>query len=117
MIKVDGVEIKQGQFPDHTLLMKFDPNSDEPQVLIVHTHTTESYMPYFDGTYREGEAARTDDPAANICAVGEAIADKLREAQLDPDAHKDIRVRITGYSGVFVDVCKRLQDDIIERFE
>ena len=29
MIKVDGVEIKQGRFPDHTLLMKFDPNSDE----------------------------------------------------------------------------------------
>ena len=29
MIKVNGVEIKQGQFPDHTLLMKFDPNSDE----------------------------------------------------------------------------------------
>ena len=29
MIKVDGVEIKQGHFPDHTLLMKFDPNSDE----------------------------------------------------------------------------------------
>ena len=29
MIKVDGVEIKQGHFPDGTLLMKFDPNSDE----------------------------------------------------------------------------------------
>ena len=29
MIKVDGVEIKQGHFPDNTLLMKFDPNSDE----------------------------------------------------------------------------------------
>ena len=29
MIKVDGVVIKQGHFPDHTLLMKFDPNSDE----------------------------------------------------------------------------------------
>lgn len=26
MIKVNGVEIKQGQFPDHTLLMKFDPD-------------------------------------------------------------------------------------------
>lgn len=49
--------------------------------------------------------------------VSSVDADKLREAQLDPDAHKDIRVRITGYSGVFVDVCKRLQDDIIERFE
>ena len=51
---------------------------------------------------------------AQVSAVD---ADKLREAQLDPDAHRDIRVRITGYSGVFVDVCKRLQDDIIERFE
>lgn len=29
MIKVDGIEIKQGHFPDHTLLMKFDPNSNE----------------------------------------------------------------------------------------
>ena len=28
MIKVNGVEIKQGHFPDNTLLMKFDPNSD-----------------------------------------------------------------------------------------
>ena len=29
MIKVGNVEIKQGQFPDGTLLMKFDPNDDE----------------------------------------------------------------------------------------
>lgn len=29
MIKVNNVEIKQGQFPDGTLLMKFDPNRDE----------------------------------------------------------------------------------------
>ena len=29
MIKVGNVEIKQGQFPDGTLLMKFDPNGGE----------------------------------------------------------------------------------------
>ena len=29
MIIVDGVKIEQGMFPDHTLLMKFDPNADE----------------------------------------------------------------------------------------
>lgn len=29
MIIVGGVKIKQGWFPDRTLLMKFDPNSDE----------------------------------------------------------------------------------------
>ena len=27
MIKVNGIEIKQGNFPDNTLLMKFDPDS------------------------------------------------------------------------------------------
>ena len=44
-------------------------------------------------------------------------ADSLREAQIDPDAHRDIRVRVTGYSGVFVDMCERLQNDIINRFD
>lgn len=29
MIIVGGVEIKQGHFPDNTLMIKFDPNSDE----------------------------------------------------------------------------------------
>ena len=42
-------------------------------------------------------------------------ADELIEAQKHPESHRDIRVRVTGYSGIFVDVCKRLQDDIIER--
>ena len=44
-------------------------------------------------------------------------AQQLIEAQRDPQNHKDIRVRVTGYSGVFVDISKRLQDDIIERFK
>lgn len=41
----------------------------------------------------------------------------LREAQLNPEAHKDLTVRITGYSAVFVDMVKRAQDDIIRREE
>ena len=44
-------------------------------------------------------------------------AQKLIEAQKDPENHRDIRVRVTGYSGIFVDIDKRLQDDIIERFK
>ncbi len=49
--------------------------------------------------------------------VSATDADTLRDAQEDPQAHRDIRVRVTGYSGIFVDICKRLQDDIIDRFE
>ena len=39
----------------------------------------------------------------------------LREAQKDPDSHRDLMVRITGYSAVFVDMEKAAQDDIIRR--
>lgn len=41
----------------------------------------------------------------------------LLDAQIHPHLHRDLRVRVTGYSGVFVDICKRLQDDIIERMK
>lgn len=41
----------------------------------------------------------------------------LLDAQIDPYSHRDIRVRVTGYSGVFVDISKKLQDDIIERLK
>ena len=42
-------------------------------------------------------------------------ADELIEAQKNPELHRDLRVRVTGYSGIFTDFSKRLQDDIIER--
>ena len=42
-------------------------------------------------------------------------AEELVDAQRNPDAHRDLRVRVTGYSGVFVDICEELQNDIIER--
>lgn len=49
--------------------------------------------------------------------VTSANVDELIDAQENPHLHRDLRVRITGYSGVFVDICKRLQDDIIERLK
>ena len=51
---------------------------------------------------------------AQVSALDEQT---LRDAQLNPHMHRDIRVRVTGYSGVFVDICRRLQDDIIERMK
>ena len=41
----------------------------------------------------------------------------LLDARKNPEAHRDLRVRITGYSGVFVDLCETLQNDVIERFK
>lgn len=41
----------------------------------------------------------------------------LKKAQKNPDEFRDLRVRITGYSAVFVDMTKNGQDEIIRRDE
>ncbi|MDD6174820.1 MAG: stage II sporulation protein P [Firmicutes bacterium] len=55
--------------PDVTL-----KDTDEPQVLIVHTHTSEAYMESYTGSYPTSFSARTDNPAHGVIAVGDAIA-------------------------------------------
>jgi formate C-acetyltransferase len=44
-------------------------------------------------------------------------AETLREAQTDPDNHRDLIVRVAGYSDYFCDVSRELQDEIILRTE
>jgi len=44
-------------------------------------------------------------------------ADTLREAQKEPEKHRDLIVRVAGYSDYFNDLGKDLQDEIIKRTE
>ena len=44
-------------------------------------------------------------------------AGALREAQANPEAHRDLIVRVAGYSDYFVDCAKELQEEIIRRTE
>ena len=57
--------------------------SDEPQVLILHTHTTESYEPYEKDWYDESYTSRSSDPGNGVVAVGEAIAGQLAAAGIN----------------------------------
>jgi formate C-acetyltransferase len=41
----------------------------------------------------------------------------LLDAQLNPDEHRDLVVRIAGYSAYFVTLSRTVQDDIIARTE
>jgi len=41
----------------------------------------------------------------------------LREAQLNPDEHRDLIVRVAGYSDHFRNLSRTLQDEIIDRTE
>ena len=44
-------------------------------------------------------------------------AETLKRAQLHPDEHKDLIVRIAGFSSYFVELHKDMQDDVIKRTE
>lgn len=54
--------------------------NDEPQVLIMHTHTTESFEPfereYFDSSFNY----RTTDSSKNVVMIGDKITEQLENA-------------------------------------
>lgn len=84
---VDGVAIrnKSSTQVDIAEMLAHRPDihiadTDEPQVLIMHTHTTECYMEYDAGFYNETDPTRTQDETKNVVAVGEVIAAQLRAA-------------------------------------
>lgn len=55
-------------------------DTDEPLVLIYHTHTTESFEPCVRGNFDTSFNYRTTDPTKNVVMVGDAIQAEL-EAQ------------------------------------
>lgn len=58
-------------------------NSDEPQVLILHTHATETYQTWPDLVYDPDFTARTQNTALNMCVVGEKMAQVLNAAGIN----------------------------------
>ncbi|MHA1265290.1 MAG: glycyl radical protein [Candidatus Helarchaeota archaeon] len=43
--------------------------------------------------------------------------EELIDAQLHPENHQDLVVRVSGYSAYFIDLGKPVQDDIIQRYQ
>ena len=54
-------------------------NSNEPIVLIIHTHGTECYLPDGESTYNEDTITRTTDVEKNIVSVGKVLAEELND--------------------------------------
>ncbi len=55
----------------------------EPQVLIYHTHSTESYEMQDLGYYEKGSTARTTDERYNMIRVGDEITAQLEKAGIE----------------------------------
>ena len=57
--------------------LSWDLTAQEPTVLIIHTHTTESYTPAPGEDYRESSAYRTLDENFNMLSIGDRLAQVL----------------------------------------
>ena len=62
------------------LSFSLDKNSDQPQILIYHTHTTESFEPYARDFYDSSFASKTTDMTKNVVGVGDRICEQLDKA-------------------------------------
>ncbi|MBQ7757218.1 MAG: stage II sporulation protein P [Oscillospiraceae bacterium] len=60
--------------------IQIELNSEEPQVLIYHSHATESYEPYTRDFYDKDFSCKTTDITKNMIAVGEEIVNELNNA-------------------------------------
>lgn len=74
--------------------------NDQPQVLIMHTHTTESYEPSVREHFDPAFNYRTTDNEKNVVAVGDVIAEKLREAGIGV-IHSDAVHDYPSYNGAY----------------
>lgn len=74
-----GASIDLPSLLKQPLNFKIEKN-DKPQVLIVHTHTTESYMNEPRDFYVAADATRSTNTSKNMAYIGEIFAKKLKDA-------------------------------------
>jgi len=79
--------------------VRVDIDSDAPQVLIVHTHTTECYEQYDLGYYLSGSPTRTKDSSKNMVRVGQEIAKTLNAAGIN--TVQDTRIHDLSYNDAY----------------
>lgn len=54
-----------------------------PQILIVHTHSSEAYTPEGDDCYTASDPYRTEDKSCSVIRVGDRLTEKLEEYGLN----------------------------------
>ena len=74
-----GLNVSIKNLLSSKLSFKIEKNS-QPQVLIMHTHTTETYLESDAKTYGVNHSSRTTDNNKNMAAIGAIIAKKLNNA-------------------------------------
>ena len=79
IINEDNVSFSLEKLLEDPFTVKFEKNK-EPEVLIVHTHATESYNEYYSDYYYKDNDYRDTDNEKNVVHIGSIVAKKLEEA-------------------------------------
>lgn len=87
--------------------LQWDLAGEEPSVLILHTHATESYSRRGEN-YKETSAWRTLDTDYNMLALGEVVSGILEEHDI-PVIHDESLHDYPSYSGSYTRARKSLQ--------
>lgn len=75
-------------------------DKDGPQVLIMHTHATESFEPYDSDSYDTRHTWRSTDNRENMVAVGEEMAQAIRKHGIEV-LHDDTQHDYPSYNGSY----------------
>lgn len=101
-----GLSINLKEFLSAPLEYKIK-KSDEPQVLIMHTHTTETYVNDDSGVYYENYTSRTTDNSKNMAEIGRIVAEKLNNAGIKT-LHDTTQHDYPQYSGSYTRAAKTI---------
>lgn len=82
---------------------------NEPEVLVMHTHTTECY----DGDSMSGESERTTNESYNMCKLGDILCDTLAQYGIIAIHDKTIH-DYPSYQGSYTRAMKTIEKNIAE---
>ena len=96
----NGISVKAADYFDKKVSLKLKPAEEGPQILILHTHTTEAYTKGKKDTYKETDTARTTDNDYNMVRVGEEMKDVFEEMGLSV-VHDKTKYDYPSYTGSY----------------
>lgn len=73
---------------------------DAPEVLIIHTHATESYMSEDRNYYTENDQTRSCDNSKNMIKIGDIICEELEKAGIKT-VHETTQFDYPAYTGSY----------------
>ena len=103
-IRVDnhtnGISVKASDYIDKKVSLKLKPAKEGPQILIMHTHTTEAYSKGRKDTYKETDTARSTDNGYNMGRGGEEMKSVFEDMGLSV-VHDKTKYDYPSYTGSY----------------